>query len=113
MSLSKSAELTYTFIELGNIPLSTSEKTIRLLELFILYVYFGKDHRYSDINDAGYTVLSKDALLEYIKRSGLVMERLVMSLSQVKKLYVKITKNHKHFILGHFCWSQSHIFTGK
>ena len=55
----------------------------RLLELFILYVYFGKNHRYTDINEARCTsffkspdlklkdtVLSKDALIEHIKRSA-------------------------------------------
>ena len=90
MSLSKSAEPTYTFIELGNSLLAISEKNIRLLELFILYVYFGKDHIYTDINEARYTsffktpypklkdaVLSKDALLGYIKRSWLILERIL------------------------------------
>ena len=75
MSFSKSAELTHTFIELGNIPLAIPEENIRLLELFILYV--------SDINEARFTlflkppdpklkdtVLSKDALFEHIKRSA-------------------------------------------
>ena len=45
MSFSKSRELTYTFIELGNSQLTISKENKRLLELFILYVYFGKDQR--------------------------------------------------------------------
>ena len=83
MSFSKSAELTYTFIEFGNSPLAISEENIRLLELFILYGCCGKDRRYTDINQARCTsffkssdlklkdmILSKDALLEHMKRSA-------------------------------------------
>ena len=38
MSFSKSTELTHTFIKFGNNPLAISEESIRLLELFMLYV---------------------------------------------------------------------------
>ena len=81
MSFSKSAELTHTFIDLGISPLAISEENLRLLELFILYVYFGKNHRYTGINEARCTSFFKspnpklkdtvsDALIEHIKRSA-------------------------------------------
>ena len=66
-----------------NLHIHLSEENIRLLELFILYVYFDKNHRYTDLNEARctsffkspdlklkYMVLTKVALLEYIKRSA-------------------------------------------
>ena len=66
-----------------------SEENIRLFELFIVYVYVGKDHRNTEINEAKCTwfskspdpelkdtVLSKDVLLEHIKRSALWREHL-------------------------------------
>ena len=83
MSFSKSTVLTQTFIELSNSPLAVSEENLRLIEEFLLYLYFGKDHKYIDINEARCTsffkspdpklretILSKDALLEHIKRSA-------------------------------------------
>lgn len=89
MSFSKSTELTHTFIKFGNSPLAISEENIRLLELFMLYVQFGKNHRYTDINEGSYisffkslspklkgTVLLKDALLENIKQSVYQVGRL-------------------------------------
>ena len=54
MSFSKSTELTHTFIELGSNPFAISEENIRLLKLFILYVYFGKSRRYTDIYHTGW-----------------------------------------------------------
>ena len=53
MSYSKSTELTHTFIELSNSPPAISKKNIRLLGLFILYAYFGRNHRYTDIKRQG------------------------------------------------------------
>ena len=53
---SKATELTYTSIELGNKPLSISDENVKLLELFILRVFFGKDHRYTNINKARRTL---------------------------------------------------------
>ena len=82
MLYSNRTEHTDTFIKLGNSPLATSEENIRLLDLFMLYVYFGKDHSYTDINEARCAsffkspepklkdmVLLKDALNEHIKQS--------------------------------------------
>lgn len=83
MSFCKWTEVMYTFIELGNSPLAISEENTRLLELFILYVYIGKDHRYTDINNTRCTsffkspvskltdtVLSKEGLIVHIKQSA-------------------------------------------
>ena len=82
MSFSKSREYTYTFIELGNSPLTVFKENIKLVELFVRYMYFGNNHRYTDINEARCTsffkslnpklkdtVLSKDTLLEHKKQS--------------------------------------------
>lgn len=80
---SRSTEHKYTYIELDNSPLTLSEVNIRLLELFILYVYFCKNCRYTDTKKARFisfvkspnlklkgTFLLKDDFLEDIKRSA-------------------------------------------
>ena len=82
MTFSKHSALTQTFIQLSNTPEFVNEENINLLEEIMLYLYFGKDHGYSSINDARCksffrspdpnlreTILSKEALLEHIKRS--------------------------------------------
>ena len=59
MSFSKSTEYTYTFIELGNSPLTVFKENIKLVELFVRYMYFGNNHRYTDINEARCTSFFK------------------------------------------------------
>ena len=82
MIFPKLSELNSTFIELSNSPTSVSKENLKILEEFMLFVYFGKDHKYTDINDARCTsffkspdpklketILSRDALFEHVKRS--------------------------------------------
>ena len=52
MSYPKLDLLTQTFIELGYAPNEVSDKNLKVIEDFVLYMYFGKDHKYKGINDA-------------------------------------------------------------
>ena len=83
MSFPKLEQLTRTFNELGDTPTTVSKENLAMLEEFLLFVYFGNDHKYTDINDARCssffkspdpklkeTVLSRDALFEHSKRSS-------------------------------------------
>ena len=83
LSFVKLEETIQLFIALGDTPSCISTDNLKVLEEFVMHLYFGKDHMYTDINDArlisffkspdpklNQTILSRGALLEHAKRSA-------------------------------------------
>ena len=50
MSFPKLEQLTRTFNELGDTPTTVSKENLAMLEEFLLFVYFGNDHKYTAFN---------------------------------------------------------------
>ena len=83
MRYPKKDELTNIFIDLSFLPNEITNNNKKILEDFLIYVYHGSNHRFTDINDARIvsffqsadpklreTILSSDAHLEHTKRSA-------------------------------------------
>ena len=80
LSFPKLKESVDAFIELRNTPSCFSTENLNILEEFVMSVYFGKEHTYTDINEACHisffktpdpklsqTVLSRRAFCEHAK----------------------------------------------
>ena len=83
LSYVKLGEVVELFIALGNAPSCISVENLNVLEEFLMYLYFGKDNTYTDIDEArrisffkspdpklNQTILSRGALLEHAKRAA-------------------------------------------
>ena len=83
MSYPRKTELTNALINLSFLPNEITKHNLLVLEKFLIYVYHGRNHKFSDINEARITsffvssdpnirgtILSRNALLQHIKRSA-------------------------------------------
>ena len=83
LSFPQITKSTETFIELSDIPKIVTKDHQNILEDFFMFVYFGKNHQYDDINNSRCIsffnspdpklkeiIMSKDALLQHIKRAA-------------------------------------------